>query len=77
MEGSFREEDREKFIEFLNFIAKKAKLKSMSVEETIKFYGLLSHMQQVLLPKINDHILEVKRVVEPEKPKRGRPKKET
>lgn len=82
MESRFKEQDKEKFIEFLNFVAQKAKFGDMTIEDSINLYRLVAHMQQELLPKINDHILEVKRVVEAnpepeEKPKRGRPKKES
>ena len=65
MENSFKDEDRQKLIDFLNFIASKAEFK-MSTQEVIKYFGLLNHIQKVILPKINDHILEIKKVVEDE-----------
>lgn len=61
--NNLTEEDKKKFIEFLNLVAKGATFK-FNTEELIVYFKLLSHMQQVLLPKINSNILEVKRVVE-------------
>ena len=63
---SFTEEDRDKLIDFLNHIAKKAEFRH-NTEEALQYVRLLSHMQQVIIPKINANILEVKNVVEPEK----------
>lgn len=70
--NNFSEEDKEKFVEFLNYVAKYAEFK-LKTEDLIKYFKLLSHAQQVLLPKIHNHILEVKKVIEPpkEQPKRG------
>lgn len=63
MENSFKEEDKQKFIEFLNLIAKKAQF-NLNTQEIINYFSLLNHMQKVMLPKIDNHILEVKKVVE-------------
>ena len=75
---SFTEDDKEKFIDFLNCVAKSAEFK-FRTEELIKYFKLLSHMQQVVLPKIGANILEVQRVINPPEntveekaPKRGR-----
>lgn len=65
MLNSFKDQDKEKVIEFLNFIAKKAKFDSMTVQDNIEFFKLLSYMQQQLLVKIEEHILEVKKVHKP------------
>lgn len=62
----FTKEDKEKFIEFLNFIAMKAEFNNWKTEDTMKHFKLLVHMQQVVLPKIDANILEVLNVVEPE-----------
>jgi hypothetical protein len=71
MENGFKEEDKEKVIEFLNLVANKAKFDGMTVQDNIDFFKLLSFMQSKLLPKIEDHILEVKKVHEPkEQPKK-------
>lgn len=59
----FTESDKEKVIAFLNSVAKNAKF-NLSTQEIIEYYGLLSHMQKVILPKIHTHILEIKEVVE-------------
>lgn len=74
----FNEQDKQKVIDFVNMVAQHAEFK-MNTEQIIEYFKLLSYMQAHIIPKINDHILEVKSVSEPEpeeKPKRGRPKKE-
>jgi len=70
---NFTEDDKKKFVEFLNTVAKNAKFNDLSIETIINFNRLLAHMQQVILTKINDHILEVKNVVEApkEEPKKA------
>ena len=65
MEEKFKEEDKVKVVEFLNMVAQKANL-NLNTQEIIKYYGLLSYMQTELLPKINNNILEVVKVVEAE-----------
>lgn len=62
--NNFTEEDKEKLIEFLNTVAEKAEFK-MDTKAVIKYFKLLSFMQQVLIPKIDQHILEVKKIVTP------------
>lgn len=57
----FNEEDKQKFVDFLNSVAKTAEFK-MNTNELISYFKLLSHMQQVILPKINANILEIKSV---------------
>lgn len=59
----FIEEDKQKVIDFLNMIAKKAKFE-FNTQEVIEYFKLLSHMQQKILPKIDSNILEIKRVIE-------------
>lgn len=66
MVNKFNEKDKEKIIEFLNFVAQKAEFK-MTTQEVIKYYGLLGFMQKELIPKVDENILEVKRVIEPVK----------
>ena len=60
-ENKFTEKDKEVLIDFLNHVAKKASL-THSVQESIEFFKLLSHIQKVLMPKIDANILEVKKV---------------
>jgi hypothetical protein len=74
--ANFSEDDKEKFIEFLNCVAKSAEFK-FKTEDVIKYFKLLSHMQQTILPKINANILEVKRVIDPPQPavEKAQPKK--
>lgn len=69
MESKFSEEDKKKVIEFLNIIAQKSEF-NLNTQEVIKYYGLLSYMQQELLPKIDSHIMEVTKVVEAEPEKK-------
>jgi hypothetical protein len=64
MENKFNDKDKEKIVEFLNFVAQKAKFE-MNTQEVIKYFGLLSYMQKDLLPKVDSNILEIKRVIEP------------
>lgn len=63
---NFTDEDKDKLVKFLNYIAQNATLKHKT-EGCIEYVKLLTFMQQVLLPKVNGHILEVKRIVEAEK----------
>ena len=63
-EMKFNEEDKQKFIDFLNFLAKNAIFNNFKTEDVIKYFSLLSHMQQKILPKIEANILEIKRVIE-------------
>jgi len=62
--NSFTDKDKEKIISFLNMIAEKGEFK-FKVEDSIKFYGLLSYFQTELLKKVDSHILEVKNYIEP------------
>lgn len=64
--ASFTEDDKKKIIDFLNFIAKKAKWET-NTQEVIEYFKLLSYMQQTLLSKVDANILEVIKVVEIEK----------
>jgi hypothetical protein len=73
-EGKFSEDDKKKFIEFLNLIHKNAKFE-FTQEELINYFKALSHMQQTILPKINANILEVVAVHEIEEPKKQKGKK--
>lgn len=65
MKNKFNEDDKKKVIDFLNVIAKKAKFE-LDTSEVIKYYGLLSYMQQELLPKIDANVMEILKVTEPE-----------
>lgn len=68
MQQYLNEEDKKKFIEFLNIVATNAEFK-MKTSEIISYFKLLSYMQQTLLPKIDANILEFKRVIEPQETK--------
>lgn len=65
----FKEEDKKKVIDFLNFVAKRAKFDGLNVKEVIEFYGLLSFCQQVLIYKLDAHILDSIKVYEVKKEK--------
>jgi hypothetical protein len=67
--GNFSTEDKQKVIEYLNFVAKKATFE-MNTQEVIEYFKMLSFMQQTLLQKVDANILEVSKVVE-------QPKEET
>lgn len=72
MENSFKERDKDNLVDLLNFLGTKARF-DLTTQEVIKFFGLLAWAQKELVPKIDQHILEVKRVVPaPEPVKRGR-----
>ena len=62
-EMNFNEDDKLKMVEYLNMVAKHARL-DLDTQEIIQYFKLLSHMQQRVLPKIEANILEVKRVIE-------------
>lgn len=47
----------------MNMVATHAKF-SMDTNELIQYFKLLQHMQQKILPKVDAHILEIKRIVE-------------
>ena len=61
MENYFNENDKQKFIDFLNAVAVHAKFE-MDTKQLCEYFKLLAHMQQVILPKIDSNILEVKEV---------------
>lgn len=62
-EMSFKEEDKQKIIEFLNIVAKNGTF-NLKTDEIISYFKLLVHMQNVILPKVQANILEVIKVTE-------------
>jgi len=64
MDNNFTDDDKKKVVEFMNIVAKKATFEMKTVE-IIEYFKLLSFMQQSLLPKIDKHVFEVKKIVEP------------
>lgn len=60
---NFTEDDKQKFVDFLNMVAKHAKFE-MNTGELIQYFKLLSHMQTKMIPKIDSNILEIKRIIE-------------
>lgn len=65
MENNFNEEDKKRVITFLNMVAKHADFK-FNTNELIEYFKVLSHMQKVIVPKIDSYLLEVKKIVEPQ-----------
>lgn len=63
MKNTFTEDDKNKVVELLNFIAKKATFPDWKTEDTIKHFKLLAHMQQVIIPKIEAHVFEMGQIV--------------
>ncbi|HLD91120.1 MAG TPA: hypothetical protein VI911_08925 [Patescibacteria group bacterium] len=63
MENYFNEEDKEKFIEFINTIAKKAEFNHFKTQDIIDYFKLLSYIQTKFIPKLDANILEVKRII--------------
>jgi len=63
MDNKFTEDDKQKFIQFLNYIAKNAEF-TLKTQEIIEYFKLLTHMQKEILPKIESNIFEVKKIVE-------------
>ena len=62
-DNSFSEDDAKKFVEFMNSVAKHATF-NMTTQQMVEHVRALGHMQNVIAPKIQNHILEVKEVVE-------------
>jgi hypothetical protein len=60
---NFSEDDKEKIVKFLNMIATHADFK-LNTLQIVDYFKLLQYIQQVLLPKIDANILEVKKIVE-------------
>lgn len=64
----FTEEDRERVVEYLNLVANHAKF-TFETKEVIEYFKLLSHMQRVILPKIEAHVFELKEIQKAQKEK--------
>jgi hypothetical protein len=64
MEMKFNEDDKQKFIEYINFVAKNAVFNGLNTTEIINYFKMLQHVQQTILPKINANILEIIKVTE-------------
>jgi hypothetical protein len=70
MDKYFTEEDQENLVDFLNMTATKAKFE-MNTAELIKYFKLLSFMQNTLKRKVEGHILELKEVTKAPTPKQS------
>ena len=62
-ELNFTEDDKQKFIDFLNMTANKAEFK-FNTTEVVGYFKLLAHMQQKIIPKIDANILEIRKIIE-------------
>lgn len=63
MGNNFTDSDKQKVVDFLNAVATHARF-NVDTKELIGYFKGLSYMQQELIPKINDNILEVIEVTE-------------
>lgn len=81
MKNHFTENDQKQLVDFLNFVAMNASFKNKegawTTADTITHFRLLQHMQTVILPKVEAHILEVKSVVPAQVPAAAEVKAET
>lgn len=64
MDMKFNEDDKQKFIDYLNMIADKATF-NLNTNEVISYFKLIQYMQASILPKINANILEIRKVHNP------------
>ncbi len=65
MVNGFKEEEINKFVEFLNYIATNARFDNLTVKDQIEFVNLLSYQQQVLLGKMQSLVAEDPKVHTP------------
>ncbi len=61
--NKFTQQDRDKFVEFLNFVYKRAIFNGITSEDSRIYTQMLAYMQKEVLPKIDANILEIKEVV--------------
>lgn len=61
----FKEEEVNKYIDFLNYIVKHAKFNDRSVKDQIEFVQLLNYQQSVILKKLQDAIAGEPKVTYP------------
>lgn len=59
----FTEDDKAKIVKFLNLVAKHARF-DVDTSELIDFFKHLQFMQQVVVPKVENNIVEIKQIVE-------------
>lgn len=63
----FSEEEVNKYVEFLNYIATHAKFDNRSVKDQVEFVKLLNYQQTVILKKLQDAIAGEPKVTYPKK----------
>ena len=57
--ASFTDQDTEKLVEFLNFVATNAEFSKLDVKKMLQFTKLLNWFQTGLLPKMEAHKFEI------------------
>lgn len=62
-ENKFTEKDKEKLIEYVNFISTKAKFDDFTTQDAIKYFGMLTFIQKQLIPKVEANIFEMGEVI--------------
>jgi hypothetical protein len=60
--NAFTDKDAENLTKLLNLISQKGEF-NLKVNDVIQLFGLLAWAQKELLPKINEHVFEVKELV--------------
>jgi hypothetical protein len=68
LQQHFTEEDHKSLVNYLNMVDKHAVFGNMTQKEVIAYFKSLAFVQQVFLKKVEDHIMEVKKVVSVAKP---------
>jgi hypothetical protein len=66
--SGFSEEDYNTLTQFINFVTTNAEFK-VNIRQSIELYKYLNKIQTELLPKIQEHILEVGKVKQVDKSK--------
>jgi hypothetical protein len=61
---SLTKDDKDKLIKYINFVATNARFKNLSTQQVIDYYGMLSFVQKILLPKLEANILEIEQIIE-------------
>jgi len=73
LQGSFTEEDVNKFVEFLNYVADRAVFKECTIKDQLAFVQLLGYQQKTILHKMRQSILEVVDYKEPAPKAKAKP----
>lgn len=63
--NGFKEEDVNKYVDFLNYIAENAKFDNRTVKDQLEFVRLLQYQQSIILNKMQDAVVGEVKVYEP------------